>query len=345
MNNGNKQKEVVYMLGFCEECRDMVNYHTKEKRMTKNIKGKEIEYMGKVAYCDECESEMFVAEIRDYNLMKLDEAFRKEEGLITVSEMEHILKKYDIGKRPLSLLLGWGELTLTRYLDGDIPTKHYSDTLKKILNDPEYMKEILNNNKDNVKEAAYRKCSEAISNIETDSFLSINSVDKIDHVVKYLLLNSVDVTPLALQKLLYYSQSFFKVFTGEYLFDNDCEAWVHGPVYKNVYHKYKNYGCAPIFNSIDEWEDIKLTRVEKEVLDNVLRNFGCYSGKILEEMTHVELPWAETRLGLDEKENSNRVIEKDLIEEYFTSVKSKYDMLNVSDIKDYSRDLFKKIYN
>ena len=26
--------------------------------------------------------------------------------------------------------------TLTRYLDGDIPTKQYSDTLKTILNDP-----------------------------------------------------------------------------------------------------------------------------------------------------------------------------------------------------------------
>ena len=54
-----------------------------------------IKYKGKVAYCDECESEIFVAEIRDYNLMKLDEAFRKEEDLITVSEMELILKRYN----------------------------------------------------------------------------------------------------------------------------------------------------------------------------------------------------------------------------------------------------------
>ena len=57
----------------------------------------------------------------------IDNAFREKEGLISVSEMELILDKYDIGKRPLSLLLGWGEGTLTRYLDGDIPTKQYSD--------------------------------------------------------------------------------------------------------------------------------------------------------------------------------------------------------------------------
>ena len=332
------------MLGFCEKCRDMVEYYIEEKEMTKNIKGKEIKYKGKITYCYECKSEIFVAEIRDYNLMKLDEAFRKEEGLITVSEMELILKRYDIGKRPLSLLLGWGELTLTRYLDGDIPTKQYSDTLMEILKNPYHMKELLEKNKDRIKDIAYRKSSEAIANIKTDNLFNVDSMNKIDHIVKYLLVNSSDITPLALQKLLYYSQSFFKIFTGEFLFSNDCEAWVHGPVYKNVYHRYKDYGCAPIFTESDEQEDINLTRLEREILDNVLKNFGCYSGKILEEMTHVELPWAKTRIGLDDKENSNRIIEKDLIVEYFSGVKDKYNMLKVSDIKDYSMDLFEKIY-
>ena len=94
----------------------MVKYYIREKKMTKNIKGKEIEYIGKVAICSECESEIFVADIRDYKLKMLDNAFREKEGLISVSEMELILDKYDIGKRPLSLLLGWGEGTLTRYL-------------------------------------------------------------------------------------------------------------------------------------------------------------------------------------------------------------------------------------
>jgi hypothetical protein len=80
------------------------------------------------------------------------------------------------------------------------------------------------------------------------------------------------------------------------------------------------------------------------VLDNVIRNFGCYSGKVLEAMTHVEVPWSETRIGLADDENSNRIIEKDLIEKYFTSIMLKHNMLNMSDIKDYSTDLFGKIY-
>lgn len=68
------------MLGFCEECRDMVECHIKEKRMIKNIRDKEIEYIGKLVYCDKCGSEIFISEIRDYNLLKLDDAFRKKVG-------------------------------------------------------------------------------------------------------------------------------------------------------------------------------------------------------------------------------------------------------------------------
>lgn len=333
------------MLGFCEKCRDMVEYYIEEERMTKDIKGKEIKYAGKVAFCDECKNEIFVAEIRDHNLRMLDEGFREMEGLITVSEMEFILEKHAIGKRPLSLLLGWGEVTLTRYLDGDIPTKQYSDILKRILQDPGYMIELLKKNKDNITEVAHRRCSEASLNIETSNTLNLSSENKIDHVVKYLLLSCSDITPLALQKLLYYAQGFFKAFTEKYLFHNDCEAWIHGPVYKNVYHQYKNYGCVPIENDNDDWVDINLTRLEREVLDNVVKNFGCYSGKALEKMTHAEVPWSYTRIGLRENQNSNRIIEKELIAKYFNDIKLKHNMLNISDIRDYSVDLFNKLHN
>lgn len=332
------------MIGFCEKCHDMVGYYVREKKMTKNIKGRKIEYIGKVAFCNECGAEIFVADIRDYNLKMLDNAFREEEGLIFVSEIKLILDRYNIGKRPLSLLLGWGEGTLTRYLDGDIPTKQYSDVFKKILNSPEHMKKVLEENKNNITDVAYKRCSEALLEIEKNNSVIISSNDKIDHVVKYLLIGCLDITPLALQKLLYYAQSFFKAFTGEYLFHNNCEAWVHGPVYRNVYYKYKNYGYNPIEESDYDYTDVELTKIEKEILDSVIRNFGCYSGKVLEKMTHVEMPWSRTRIGLRDDESSDRIIVKELIAEYFENIKQKYNMFNISDIRDYSTDLFNKLY-
>jgi hypothetical protein len=47
-------------------------------------------------------------------------------------------------------LLGWGEITLSRYVDGNIPSKHYSNTLRRILENPDEMEEILENKKDRI---------------------------------------------------------------------------------------------------------------------------------------------------------------------------------------------------
>lgn len=163
--------------------------------------------------------------------------------------------------------------------------------------------------------------------------------------MKYLLIHCTEITPMALQKLLYYAQGFYKVFNGEYLFKDDCEAWVHGPVYRSIYFKYKDHGYNPIEENTAEYGCIELTDTEKEILDSIITNFGCYSGKILERMTHIETPWRLTRKGLGDHEGSDRIIFKELLSEYFSEIKSKYNMLNISDIKDYSMDLFRKLYH
>ena len=61
-------------------------------------------------------------------------------------------------------------------------------------------------------------------------------------------------------------------------------------------------------------------------------------------MTHAEEPWIASRSGLRDDESSNNIIDKDLIARYFVSVKKKHNMINVSDIMDYSDNLFKKLY-
>jgi uncharacterized phage-associated protein len=309
--------------------------------VTELIKGKTIKYIGKIAYCEACKSEIFVSDIRDFNLKALDTAFREEENLIKVEDIERILEVYDIGKRPLSLLLGWGEGTLTRYIDGDIPTKLYSDKLKRILKDRIYYLELLEKNKDNITDVAFRKSKKAINKKP----ISLNEkTTKIESVVRYLLVQTSEITPLALQKLLYFSQGFQKAFTNTFLFEEDCEAWIHGPVYRNVYNKYKGHGYNPIEEELS-YQNIDLSEDEKELLDHIVLYFGRYSGKVLENMTHSEEPWRVSRHGLKDFETSNIIIEKKEIGSYFISVKEKYKMLNFTDIKDYSEDLISKLYS
>lgn len=72
------------------------------------------------------------------------------------------------------------------------------------------------------------------------------------------------ISNLKLQKLLYYMQGFFIAVFDKKLFDDTIEAWQYGPVVRNAYLHFKDFGS----NSISlpaETEVINMTS-EEEVL-------------------------------------------------------------------------------
>ena len=320
---------------FCEFCNEIVELKLKEEIVQEEIKGKKYKYLKLIGYCSKCGEIVTTNEIIDENLRRLDEAYRVEEKIITKEEINEILRKYKIGKKPLSKLLGWGEVTLTRYINGDIPTKPYSDELYKILKDSDYMEEILEKNKDNISESAY---ATAINTIQKD-FLVISDIEMI---AQYIIQKCGEITPLALQKILYYAQGFYKAFFGDFLFNTDCEAWMYGPVYANIYMKYKVFGSRNIEQYIDYDISEILDEDKKNLLDVIVRCFGFYNGKALEKMTHYEHPWMEARRGMTVDEKSNNIISKESIANYFSKIKENYNMIDLFDIEKYSE---KQFYN
>ncbi len=322
---------------FCEECRDDVEYTITEVPMIGKIKGIEYHYIGKEARCVKCNTSVYVPEINDYNLKALYEVYRKENGIVSLDVILAIPKKYAIGKRPLSLLLGWGEQTFSRYCDGDIPTKQYSEILTKIYEDPLYYAELLETGKENLKsQKTYEKSRKAVDELLK---VSENNSSKINIAIKYLLNQCEDITPLALQKALYYIQGFYYAFYNTFLFTEECEAWVHGPVYRNVYFKYRDYRFDPITKS-QYFDDSVLNTSEKAIFDSVIHNLCCYSGKVLEQFTHNETSWLIARGDLPVTESSEKIISHDNIGTYFKAVKEKYKMMKPSDIRIYAMDMF-----
>ena len=153
---------------FCENCREEVSYTVTFAPMSGTIRGTKYPYSGKEATCSNCGAPVYVAEINDFNLKALYDEFRKANGIISLEHILEIPKKYDIGKRPLSLLLGWGEQTFSRYCDGDMPTRQYSDILNKIYDNPEYYSEILEKGKSNLKSlTSYSKSKKAVNKLLT----------------------------------------------------------------------------------------------------------------------------------------------------------------------------------
>lgn len=326
---------------FCPECRQDLKYSVKEIKDTAELKGEVYEFNSHIAYCEKCGGEVYVAELEDKNLKALYDAYRQRHEIISLEDIRAIPEKYNIGKRPLSLLLGWGEQTFSRYYDGDMPTKQYSDILKKIYAEPAYYLSMLEKSKDKLKsDKAYeksKKVTEMLLNIPVTS-----QRRKIDVVVDYLLSQCRDITNMALQKALYYVQGFYYAFYRTFLFTEDCEAWVHGPVYRDIYRRYSSY-CFDAIDNVSEFDISYLSGEEKLLLDSIVRHVCCYSGKTLEAFTHTETPWVSARTGLPAEASSNRIIPKQSIGEYFSSVKDKYRMLSPANIKDYTQDLFSQL--
>ncbi len=152
------------------------------------------------------------------------------------------------------------------------------------------------------------------------------------------------MTHKKLQKLCYYAQAWCYTLKGYRLMDTVFEAWVHGPVYREIYERFSSYKFDPIdYNGDEDCEESVFNFFEKFIIDGVIKNLCCYSGKTLEKFTHSEQPWIRTRGDLPASASCDRIIDKDFIGSYFTEVKSRFKMINPLDIELYSKNMFEKV--
>lgn len=119
------------------------------------------------------------------------------------------------------------------------------------------------------------------------------------------------ITPLKLQKLVYYAQGFHLRDTGKPLFYEDLLAWDHGPVVRKLYNDYKHLGYFTIAQEPFNNDNNELNRREIKTINNVWEKYGHLDGKFLEELTHQEDPWLFT--------DKNDAIDIDLIRKYFAN--------------------------
>lgn len=321
---------------LCWKCRKLVPYSINHRKRVRTIYGKDYEYPERFGQCNICGEEVTVPGLTDENERILDSIYRIDNNLITVDEINEILKKYNIEKRPLSHVLGMGEHTISRYIDGAMPSRKYSDYLRRVLTYHNLMRENLETNKECITNIAYRKADEALSAIET--LCSYNT--KTELIALYIIHKGYEITNLSLQKILYYTKGFSSIMLGKDIIEEDCEAWAYGPVFPPIYNKYKDLGSSVI---IDYDKTIDYTNLlaadERKVLDHVMDCLGIFNGKVLMKMTHKERPWLEARAGIPEFAPSCNIISEDLIISYFEEIDRLYDLKNTDGVKKYIQEL------
>lgn len=166
----------------------------------------------------------------------------------------------------------------------------------------------------------------------------MNNVDIKDYAAYVgitMLMKGLTISPLKMQKILYYQQAWHMVAFGRknQLFAIAPQAWVNGPVYPNVYAQYKDlvpgmcdhlsyehFGVTAENAKDKEQELLKrmqLTQDEVSLTDRVIMLYGSRTQNQLILLTHSEKPWSEMRGGLMPFDYSNRTISLDTMHDYY----------------------------
>jgi len=243
----------------------------------------------------------------------------KMEAIISPDEIKLILERYRIGKKPLAKLLGWGETTIIRYMEGDIPTNEYSSKLRKILNDPEFYYDLLCKKKDYLTNVAFRKSKKAV-------MAKIMSTRI--YAVAYYIVNkcNADICAGYVQFLLYYAQAFSLALYDKELFQEECGINVEQVPYLKLYDGMKQCGIHTL-EGVEEF----LNQAEVELINAVMDSYMWFGPKALRALTAYE----KASMKPSRDKYNNKIFAKETIKSYFKEIVDKYQITSVHDLYKY----------
>lgn len=218
----------------CPIC-EKVHSVDERKRITKAIVKDEVIDYDQVFYrcnlSDEEENEFVPAGIMDENLLRARDAYREKKGLLSSEDIVEIRNSYDLSQSDFAAMLGWGDVTITRYETKTIQDETYDNMMKMVYNNPLFALENLSKHKERFSEEKYKKIRQKIKsrveelgvtflkkleitslyvNYEEESdfngFRTLD-IDKVSNVMAYFSQFIDNLYKVKLMKLLWYTDA------------------------------------------------------------------------------------------------------------------------------------------
>ncbi len=294
------------------------------------FKGLKVFYDATYMYCDVAdEFYMDEAQIQE-NDIRMKDAYRSEQDLLTSNEIHSIRNKYGITQSDLSTLLGWGGKTITRYESHQVQNRAHDSILKKIDIDPEWFISLLKNSKDNFPEESYQKYLKNATNLfksdkdlylrraiaasyaqyEGDSLLQGNtelSLDKVVDVIRYFAVHVNSLYKVKLMKLMWYADALSYKKRGYAITGLVYKALPMGavPVAHNYIIDLKNVPCKEVdmdgniayyFALEGDITFPSLSKEDLEILNDVVYKLGKMSKDKIISFMHKENAYIQTPL-------------------------------------------------
>lgn len=131
------------------------------------------------------------------------------------------------------------------------------------------------------------------------------------------------ISPLKLQKLVYYAQAWHLAVFNQPLFNEPIQAWVHGPVVPSLYQRFKD-NCRDCLIDVRA-NGLKMAHFSTEtedLLNEVYSIYGEHSASYLEQLTHREMPWIRARKGIPLYHRSEEVITVESMIDYYKALRN-----------------------
>lgn len=312
--------------------------NVKIRKVEANVKGINIEFEEYYKIDPVTGEEIFDRNIEIENDTRLYDLYKKQVNLLTSSEIKAIRKKYDMNQKEFALAIGVGEITIHRFENGSIQTESV-DSIIKLSEDPDIMYNLLIKNQNNLSNNDFNKFlnkvialkklkHHKITNFNINDYINLDfKTETVDNVANWLIIEyntQIDnvskkygiedncakaeyITPLKLQKLLYYIQGLALRIYDKPAYSDNIVAWQYGPVIEVIYQKYK--GRNPI--STPKASCIICDGLKK-IIELVVSSYGQMEAGTLINLTHDEEPWTNTE--------NKKTINTNKIKEYFNKV-------------------------
>lgn len=132
------------------------------------------------------------------------------------------------------------------------------------------------------------------------------------------------LTPIEVQKLLYFLEGWHLALVGEPAFDEDFEAWKNGPVIYNIYDRLREYGGQIIpLSEVRTSDFVSISKLIRDLISRVFDTYKAHDPGALVGLTHLPgTPWSNTREshGIMRGQSSRELIPKDEMKEWFGGV-------------------------
>lgn len=307
---------------YCPKCNKITDLEINERVEKDKVKGQIIESEARVPVCKECGEDVFIESFEEKNLERAYNIYREKNNILFTVEIKAIRKRYKLSQRILAKALGWGEKTITRYENGDIPDKSHNEVLR-LINKPSNFKEIFKNNKDILTDNEKSKVENAINKLcrstEEIKFSVLSCLndspnqynghqlfdfDRFKSLVAYLAGNINDLFKTKLNKVLFYLdfnyyREYSRSITGLIYCHLD-----YGPVPdkydallsiltdENIVEEceisYPNGMTGTVYKNCIDPDMREFNQNEKDIIDLLIKEFGQLNSKQLSEISHKE---------------------------------------------------------